>query len=132
MTRGQARRAAPRRALVAVRALVVRPVGYARRLGARVSRLIAWLLRPVAWLRRLLGVPLDALGHIGSVVWRSLFGTASAFSLIGGFLYAIGRQDDSYAVVLIAGALGAVATGFGLLALRVEPDTDVYDPGPER
>lgn len=111
MARADARHAAPRGG--AVGAAV-------QRLVARTRALLQRLLRPVSWL-------LDAAGHVGSVVWRSLFGTAAAFCLAGGVLYALGRQGDSYAVVLIAGALGAVATFFGLLALRVEPDTDPFD-----
>jgi hypothetical protein len=71
--------------------------------------------------------PLDWAGHVGAVVWRSLFGTAAALCLAAGILHAIGRVDDAYAAMLVAGALGAVATFFGLLALRVEPDTTPID-----
>ena len=69
---------------------------------------------------------LDALGRFGSVVWRSLFGTAAAFCLAGGLLVSLGRPNESSAVMIIAGVLGAVATACALLALRVEPDTDSF------
>lgn len=88
--------------------------------AARVRSIVSAVLRPFT-------VAMDALGVVGSVVWRSLFGTAAAFCAAGGLLVALGRPDESYAVMLIAGALGAVATFFALLALRVEPDTDPFD-----
>ena len=104
-----------RRALRSARALTF---------GARESLrwchdLLSRLYRPAAFI-------LDALGRFGSVVWRSLFGTAAAFCLAGGLLVSLGRPNESSAVMIIAGVLGAVATGCGLLALRVEPDTDSF------
>ena len=66
--------------------------------------------------------PLDRAGRGAAVVWRSVFVTAAALCVVAGVLHAFGRRDSAYSLVLVAGALGAVGTLLGLLALRVEPD----------
>ncbi|MEZ5117863.1 MAG: hypothetical protein R2737_16500 [Candidatus Nanopelagicales bacterium] len=76
---------------------------------------------------RIVTKPLDWAGHVGSVVWRSLFVTAAFLAFAAGILHALGRVGDAYSAILVAGALGAAATFFGLLALRVEPDTTTTD-----
>lgn len=72
---------------------------------------------------RTLTRPLDWAGHAGALLWRSLFLTAAGLSVLAGLLHALGRTEDAYSSMLVAGALGAVGTVCGLLALRVEPDT---------
>ena len=58
--------------------------------------------------RRPEGQLLDVAVRPASIVWRSLFATAAA-------------------MCVVAGALGAAGSLFGLLALRVETATDPYD-----
>jgi hypothetical protein len=75
-----------------------------------------------------IAVLLDLASHGGAVVWRSLFATAAGLCFAAGVLQALGRVGDAYSLVLVAGALGAVGSLLGLLALRTEPSTDPYDP----
>ena len=78
--------------------------------------------------RPLLAPVWDAGAQAGSTVWRSLFATAAGMCLVAGVLHALGRVNDAYAVVLIAGLLGAVASLAGLVALRVETHDNLLDP----
>jgi hypothetical protein len=71
--------------------------------------------------------PLDWLGHAASVLWRSVFITAAALAGLAGLLHALGRVADAYSAMLVAGALGAVGTALGVVALRVEPDAAPSD-----
>ena len=77
--------------------------------------------------RRPEGQLLDVAVRPASIVWRSLFATAAAMCVVAGALHGLGRVNDAYALVLVAGALGAAGSLFGLLALRVETATDPYD-----